>query len=65
MILFAFYITLIPLPKLKIQLFSVQLWVNSSVDMALQPRQQVEEKENSEFKPIKLHLKLTLCHILL
>ena len=28
-------------------------------------RQLVEEKENSEFKPVKLRLKkLTLCHIL-
>ena len=28
-------------------------------------RQPVEEKKNSEFKPALLHLKLTLCHILL
>ena len=26
---------------------------------------QVYEKENSEFKPVKLRLKITLCHILL
>ena len=28
-------------------------------------RQSVQEKENSEFKPIVLYSKLTLCHILL
>ncbi len=27
-------------------------------------KQQVKEKENSKLKPVKLRLKLTLCHIL-
>ena len=33
----AFYIALIPLGKVWIQLFSLQLWVNSRIDLILQP----------------------------
>ena len=50
------YIALIPLGKVKIQLFSLQLWVNSRADWVRQPVQ----KENSEFKAVKLHLKIDL-----
>ena len=39
------------LGKLCIQLFSLQLWVNCSVDLALYPWY---GKENSEFKPVEL-----------
>ena len=35
--LIAFHITLIPLGKVWIQLFSLQLWVNSRTDYVLQP----------------------------
>ena len=35
--LIAFHITLIPLGKVWIQLFSLQLWVNSRTDWVLQP----------------------------
>ena len=35
--LIAFHIALIPLGKVWIQLFSLQLWVNSRADCALQP----------------------------
>ena len=35
--LFAFHIALIPLGKVWIQLFSLQLWVNSRTDWVLQP----------------------------
>ena len=35
--LIAFYIALIPLGKVWIQLFSLQLWVNSRTDWVLQP----------------------------
>ena len=54
--LIAFHITLIPLGKVWIQLFSLQLWVNSREGWVLQPLWG---------KPVKLCLKLTLCHILL
>ena len=36
--LIAFHIALIPLGKVWIQLFSLQLWVNSRTDLVLQPR---------------------------
>ena len=63
--LFAFHITLIHLGKLWIQLFSFQLWVNSRADWYLTLTwQPVLGKENSEFKPVKIRLKLTLCRIL-
>ena len=35
--LIAFYIALIPLGKVWIQLFSLQLWINSRADWVLQP----------------------------
>ena len=35
--LIAFHIALIPLGKVRIQLFSLQLWVNSRADLVLQP----------------------------
>ena len=35
--LIAFHIALIPLGKVSIQLFSLQLWVNSMADWVLQP----------------------------
>ena len=50
--LIAFHIALIPLGKVWIHLFSLQLWVNSRTDRVLQ--------ENSEFKPVKLRLKIDL-----
>ena len=63
--LIAFHIALIPLGKVWIQLFSLQLWVNSRLDSSTLVRQLFLEKENSEFKPVKLRFKkLTLCHIL-
>ena len=64
---FAFSIALIPLGNVWIQLFSLKLWVNSRVDCALQPwySKWIWTKNKSKFKPVKLHLKLTLCYILL
>ena len=63
--LMAFHKALIPVGKVWIQLFTLQLWVNSRADWILQPvvRQLVKEKENSEFKPVKLRLKIDLCVI--
>ena len=55
--LIAFHIALIPLGKVWIKLFSLQLWVNSRTALL---RQLVYEKENSEFKPVKLRLKINL-----
>ena len=53
---------LIPSRKVGIQLFSPQLWVNSRADWfsSALMRQLVLEKENFEFKPVKLHLKIDL-----
>ena len=54
--LIAFHIALIPFRKLRIQLFSFQLWANSRADWALLdqlPKQLVKEIKNFEFKPIK------------
>ena len=45
------------LGKVWIQLFSLQLWVNIRAALV---RQLVQEKENSEFKPVKLRLKIDL-----
>ena len=59
--LVAFHIALIPLGKVWIQLFSPQLWINSRVDYSSAlVRQLVYEKENSEFKAVKLRLKIDL-----
>ena len=51
-----FHLALIPLGKVRIQLFSLQGRLGSS----LLVRQLVLEKENSEFKPVKLRLKIDL-----
>ena len=53
--LIVFHIALIPLGKVWIQLFSLQLWVNSWADLV---KQLVKEKENSEFRPVKLRLEI-------
>ena len=60
--LIAFHKALISLGKVWIQLFSLQLWVNSWTEWVLSAlvRQLVWEKENSEFKPVKLRLKIDL-----
>ena len=56
-----FHLALIPLRKVWILLFSLQLWVNSRADKVL--KQLVYENENSEFKPLKLRLKYWPCVI--
>ena len=62
--LIAFHIALIPLGKVWIQLFPLQLWVNSRADCSSAlVRQLVQEEENSEFKPVKLRLKNWPCVI--
>ena len=60
--LIAFHIALIPLGKVWIQLFSLQLWVNSRTDWVLQPwgGNLSRRRKNSEFKPVKLRLKIDL-----
>ena len=56
------HIALIPLEKVWIQLFSLQLWINSMTGWILKLwfGKPVKEKENSEFKP-KFHLKNWPC----
>ena len=54
-----FYRAIIPLGKVWIQLFSLLLRVTLVLI-----RQPVKQKENSEFKPVKLCLKFTLFRIL-
>ena len=63
----AFHIALIPLGKVLIQLFSLQLCINIRTDWVIHPwwGQLVKMKKDSEFKPVKLRLKMALCHILL
>ena len=58
----AFHIALIPLGKVWIQLFSLQLWVNSRADwfFSLGEATSLEEGKNSEFKPVELRLKIDL-----
>ena len=56
--LIAFNISLIPLGKVWIQIFSLQLWVNSSLGEATRFFSLGEK--NSEFKPVKLRLKTDL-----
>ena len=60
--LIAFHIALIPLGKVRIQLFSLQQWVNSRnrLGSSALVRQLVQEKENSEFKPVKLRFNIDL-----
>ena len=64
--LYVFQIALIPLGKVEIQLFSFQLLVNSRADRFHQPwlRNQSRRRKNLNSKPVKLRLKLSLCHIL-
>ena len=64
--LMAFHIALIPMGKVWIQLLSLHLWINSRADCFFSALvgQLVKQKEHCEFKPVKLRLKLTLCHIL-
>ena len=57
----AFRIALIHLGKIWVQLSSLRLWVNSKSDSLLYPLY----GESSEFKPVKLCLKTTLCFMLL
>ena len=53
-----FYIELIHLGKVWIQLFSIQLWVNSRVGWFSNHRTVTKKKENSEFKPnLEIHAK--------
>ena len=56
----AFHIALIPFGKVWIQLFSLQLWVNSRADWFLLPWFFSLGERNSEFKPVKLRLKIDL-----
>ena len=58
--LIAFHIALIPLGKVWIKLFSLQLWVNDRLGSSALVWQLVKEKEYSEFKPVKPHLKIGL-----
>ena len=59
--LFALYTVLMPLEKLWIQLFFLQLWANSKADWVLQPwlGNQCRRKK-TEFKPVNLCLKTDL-----
>ena len=56
--LIEFHIVLIPLGKVWIQLFSLQLWVNSLGEATCQG------EENFELKPVKLRLKIDLVSYL-
>ena len=60
--LIAFHIALTPLGKVWIQLFSFQLWVNSREDwfFSLGEATSLGEGISSEFKPVKLCLKIDL-----
>ena len=59
--LIAFHKALIPLGKVWIQLFSLQLWVNSKTDRVLQPWWgNSSRRRKTEFKPVKLRLKIDL-----
>ena len=55
--LLAFHFTRIPFGKAWIHAFSHHLWVNNWIDLVRQP---VLEKENTEFSPVELHLKIDL-----
>ena len=52
----------IPLGKVWIQLFSLQLWVNSRTNWVLQPwwGNSSKRRKNSKLKPVKLLLKIDL-----
>ena len=60
--LITFHIVLIHLKKVWIQLFSLQLWINSKTDWIFEilVRQPVLEKENTEFKTVKFRLRIDL-----
>ena len=59
--LFVFHKALIHLGKVWFQLFSLLLWVNSRADLTLYPFYgNWSKKKNSEFKPIKVRLKIDL-----
>ena len=59
--LFAFHITLQSLGKVWIQLFTLQLWVNNRADLFLNLGMATSLGEkNSEFKLVKLCLKIDL-----
>ena len=59
--LFAFHIALLPLGKVWIQLFSLQLWINSSAVWAFPPWYGNQSKRRkTEFKPVRLYLKIDL-----
>ena len=57
--LIAFHIALIPLEKVWIQLFSLQL-VGQTEFFGLGEATRPKIQENSEFKPVKLRLKIDL-----
>ena len=57
--LIAFHVAQIPLGKVWIQLFSLQLWVNGRTDRVLQPWWgNSSRRRKTEFKPVKLRLKI-------
>ena len=60
--LLAFHIALIPFGKVWIQLFSLQLGVNSWADWVLQPwlGNESRRKKTQNLKPVKLRLKIDL-----
>ena len=59
--MFAFYIVLIPLGKMQLQLFFLQLCVKSRVDWSLEHWYgTLSRRRKTEFKPVKLHLKFDL-----
>ena len=59
--LFAFHIALITFGKIKIQPFSLQLWVNSRANWALSPCYgNQSRRKNSIFKPVRLRLEIDL-----
>ena len=63
--LFVFHIMLIPLGKVWIQFFPLQLAVNWRGVLPLQPWYDYRwKKETCDLKPVKLRLKLTSCQSL-
>ena len=64
--LIALHIALIPLEKVWIQLFSLQLWVNSRADWFLLPwwGNWSRRRKTLNSKLLNSTKKLTLCHIL-
>ena len=64
--LIAFHIALIPLGKLRIQLFSLQLWINIKTEWVLQTWWGNKSRRRKTLNSNLLNSasKLTLCHIL-